>query len=189
MTKEESEAFDAAMKVVLDSWAADPGMHVYHYAPYEPSAFKRLMGRHAIREDDVDRMLRAGIFVDLYSIVRHSLRASVERYSIKDLEPFYSFERSISLEDAGTHRRLVEAALELGYPKDISSENRVAVEAYNGDDCRSALHLRNWLEDLRTSLEGSGTSVPRPAITDGQAPQAVDERGRRAGDAKDEVDC
>ena len=178
--KEEREAFDAAMEVVLDSWAADPGMHVYHYAPYEPSAFKRLMGRHAIREEDVDRMLRAGIFVDLYSIVRHSLRASVERYSIKDLEPFYSFERSISLEDAGTHRRLVEAALELGYPKDISSKNRAAVEAYNGDDCRSALHLRNWLEDLRSSLEGSGTSVPRPAITTGQAPQAVDERGRRA---------
>ena len=178
--KQESEAFDAAMKVVLDSWAADPGMHVYHYAPYEPSAFKRLMGRHAIREDEVDRMLRAGIFVDLYSIVRHALLASVERYSIKDLEPFYSFERSISLEDAGTHRRLVEAALELGYPQDIGSENRAAVEAYNGDDCRSALHLRNWLEDLRTSLEESGTSVPRPAIADGQAPQAVDERGRRA---------
>ena len=28
-----------------------PDMHVYHYAPYEPTALKRLMGRHATRED------------------------------------------------------------------------------------------------------------------------------------------
>ena len=63
-------------------------MHVYHYAPYEPSAFKRLMGRYATRETEVDRMLRARRFVDLYAVVRQALRASVERYSIKDLEQF-----------------------------------------------------------------------------------------------------
>lgn len=177
---EERDAFDCAMSLILDSWSAEPQMHVYHYAPYEPAAFKRLMGRHAIREDDVDRMLRAGIFVDLYSIVRHSLRASVERYSIKDLEPFYAFKRSISLDDAGAHRRLIEAALELGYRQEITSENRGAVEAYNGDDCKSALHLRAWLEELRAALERSGTSVPRPAIADGEPPASVDERARRA---------
>ena len=31
----------------------------------EPSALKRLMGRYATREDEVDRMLRAGLLVDL----------------------------------------------------------------------------------------------------------------------------
>ena len=75
----------------------NPGMHVYHYAPYEPAAFKRLMGRHATREAEIDRMLRAGLFVDLYAVVKHSLRASVESYSIKDLEPFYGFTRTVAL--------------------------------------------------------------------------------------------
>ena len=31
-----------------------PDLHVYHYAPYEPTAMKRLMGLHATREDEVD---------------------------------------------------------------------------------------------------------------------------------------
>ncbi len=35
-----------------------PDMHVYHYAPYEPTALKRLMGLHATREDEVDHLLR-----------------------------------------------------------------------------------------------------------------------------------
>ena len=33
---------------------ADPTMHVFHYAPYEPTALKRLMGRYGTREDEVD---------------------------------------------------------------------------------------------------------------------------------------
>jgi hypothetical protein len=47
------------------------------------------MGRYATREDELDRMLRAGLFVDLYPVVRHGIRASVESYSIKKLEPLY----------------------------------------------------------------------------------------------------
>ena len=38
-------------------------MHIYHYAPYEPAALKRLMGRYSTREAEVDRMLRAELFV------------------------------------------------------------------------------------------------------------------------------
>ena len=37
---------------------AHPGMHVYHFAHYEPTAFKRLMGRYATRGDELDRLLR-----------------------------------------------------------------------------------------------------------------------------------
>ena len=62
---------------------------------------KRLMGRYATRENEVDSLLRAEIFVDLYSVVRHAIRASVESYSIKKLEPLYSFIRRVPLEDVG----------------------------------------------------------------------------------------
>ena len=90
---DEKRAFEKFVDFVMARWALFPGLHVYHYAPYEPAALKRLMGRYATREEEIDRMLRAGLFVDLYQVVRHGLRASVESYSIKRLEPFYGFER------------------------------------------------------------------------------------------------
>ena len=164
---------------ILGSWAANPGLHVYHYAPYEPGAFKRLMGRHATREADVDRMLRAELFVDLHAIVKHSLRASVERYSIKDLEPFYGFTRAVALNDARTNLRVVERALELGAAAAITEDVRNAVEGYNRDDCLSALHLRHWLEQLRASVEAGGVQVPRLEPKDGAAPEKLDDRARR----------
>ena len=87
-------------------------MHVYHYSPYEPSAFKRLMGRYATREDALDRLLRGGRFVDLYGVVRQGLRAGIERYSIKNLELLYGFERAVPLPEANRGASVMEQALE-----------------------------------------------------------------------------
>lgn len=172
---EERDAFESVMELILRSWKAHPTMHVYHYAPYEPSALKRLMGRHATCEEEMDRMLRADRFVDLYAVVKHSLRASVERYSIKDLEPFFSFTRAVELATARTHLRVVERALEMNAPDAITSEDREAVEGYNRDDCVSALRLREWLEHLRETVESSGTVVPRPESEDGKPSDALSE--------------
>lgn len=180
---EERAAFEAVVDEILAAWTANPSMHVYHYAPYEPAAFKRLMGRYATREAEVDRMLRAELFVDLYAIVKHSLLASVERYSIKDLEPLYDFKRTVALADARVSLRVVERALELGAADAITDEVRAAVEGYNRDDCVSARCLRDWLEQLRASLEASGTPVPRPALKDGAASERLSERARRVQSA------
>jgi uncharacterized protein len=176
---EERVAFEAVVDVILRSWDANPGMHVYHYAPYEPAALKRLMGRHATREADTDRMLRGKLFVDLHAVVKHALRASVEKYSIKDLEPFYGFTRTVDLKEAGAGLRVVERALELGAVDAVTREVRAAVEGYNRDDCLSALRLREWLERLRADVEDGGTPLPRPAPGDGTPPPAVDDRARR----------
>ena len=81
-------------------------MHIYHYADYEPVALKRLMGRYATREDEIDRMLRAGLLVDLRKIAKQALRASVEEYSLKALEPFHGFQRTVPLEEARPALRL-----------------------------------------------------------------------------------
>ena len=66
-----------------------PGMHVYHYAAYEKSTLLRLAGRYGVGENDVDDLLRNGILVDLYPLVRKSIRVGAENYSIKSLEPLY----------------------------------------------------------------------------------------------------
>ena len=76
---EEKLAFERVVDRIIDAFRADPALHVYHFGAYEPTAFKRLSGRYATRETELDTILRAELFVDLHSIVRHSLRASVSR--------------------------------------------------------------------------------------------------------------
>src|SRR5262245_20976704 len=43
----------------------------------------------------------------------------------------------------------------------------------------SAQRLRDWLEQLRASVETGGTPVPRPVPKDGAAPEKLDDRARR----------
>ena len=176
---EERVAFETLIDEIQRLWTANPGMHVYHYHHYEPSALKRLMGQYATRESEVDRLLRAERFVDLHAVVRHSIRASVESYSIKDLEPFYGFARQVALSDARINLRLIEGALELNAAAEVTEGARAAVTGYNQDDCLSALALRDWLEELRSTIESDGTSIPRPVLKDGTASEKIDERGRR----------
>ena len=76
-------------------------MHVFHYGGYESGAVKRLMQRHATREDEVDRLLRGGVFVDLLNVVRQGVRASVESYSLKQIEKFYLPQREGPVTEAG----------------------------------------------------------------------------------------
>ena len=148
--------------------------HVYHFAPYEPAALKRLMGRHATREDELDVLLRAERFVDLHAVVRQALRASVERYSIKDLEKFFGYTRDIDLRAANQALRAVEWPLELGRPEDIDPKAKDAVEGYNKDDCVSTVKLYDWLEGLRANAIATGADIARPAPKEGEPPPDLD---------------
>ena len=130
-------------------------MHVYHYAPYEPTALKRLMGRYGTREAEVDRLLREGVMVDLLRVVRQSLRASVESYSIKKMEAFYDFTREIDLRDAGSSIVAFEEWLELGEGDRPEATHLDRIERYNRDDVVSNLRLRDWLEDAARRIRCS----------------------------------
>ncbi|MGA7992234.1 MAG: TM0106 family RecB-like putative nuclease, partial [Thermoanaerobaculia bacterium] len=167
---DEKRVFEEILDEISALWKSNPGLHVYHFAPYEPTAFKRLMGRHATRTRELDRMLRAGLFVDLLAVVRQGLRASVESYSIKKLEEFYGFTREADLRKATAARRAVEFALQTGDRAALTPEVERLVALYNEEDCVSALHLRDWLETLRP--EG-----PRPEPGD---PDESDERKKRS---------
>ena len=133
---DEKRAFEAFIDFVMERWAKHPGLHIYHYAPYEPAALKRLMGRYATREDAVDRLLRGGVFVDLYAVVRRAVRASVESYSLKRLEPFYGFERELALPDANAALFSLQTKLERGDAMAITDDAAKTVQNYNRDDCR-----------------------------------------------------
>ncbi|AMN39051.1 TM0106 family RecB-like putative nuclease [Rhodoplanes sp. Z2-YC6860] len=171
----EKEAFECFVDFVIERLDIHPGLHIYHFAPYEPAALKRLMGRYATREDELDRLLRSIKFVDLYAVVRHGIRASVESYSIKKLEPLYQFKRQLPLSDAGKTLAKVQACLELGDFDAITEQDQQTVEGYNRDDCLSAWKLRDWLEGVRTAVIQSGAAIDRPAPEPGEASEELTE--------------
>jgi len=173
MRTQEKLAFERFIDFAIARWARYPDLHIYHYAPYEPGAFKRLMGRYVTREDELDRMLRSLLFVDLYQVVRHAIRASVERYSIKELETLFAFTRSTPLQEANQALATVQTLLEVGDPHAVTDAVRATIEGYNRDDCFSAKSLRNWLEGIRSGLVSKGAVIERPITPAGDASEKL----------------
>jgi predicted RecB family nuclease len=155
----EKRAFEEFIDFVLERRQRFPELHVYHYASYEETALKKLMGRHATREDAVDTLLREGVLVDLYRVVRQSVVVSQESYSIKKLEPLYMEPRSGVITDAGGSIVAYETWLETGEQRILDE-----IEAYNRDDCVSTLGLRDWLERQRVKAEAQFGPISRPPV-------------------------
>jgi predicted RecB family nuclease len=174
----EKHAFERFIDTVMQRLEQHPGLHIYHYNHYETTAIRKLMGRYGTREEQVDRLLRGGVFDDLYRVVRQGLRASVESYSIKKMEPFYGYDRDVDLADARSALAQIEAWLEMGGGGDPDVLARI--EGYNRDDCVSTLRLHQWLESLRQQLATEiGAAVPRPEPQSGDPSEAVAEQDAR----------
>jgi predicted RecB family nuclease len=170
--EDERRVFERFVDLAMQRWASHPDLHIYHYSPYEPSALKRLMGRYASREDEVDRMLRGGLFVDLYQVVRQGVRVGVESYSIKELERVFDFERHVALADASKNMMALQACLELPEAGPPTLEMKETVAGYNRDDCLANRALRDWLEQIRSGLESSGQTIDRPSVPDAEPTEA-----------------
>ena len=155
----EKAAFEQFIDLVVERRREHPDLHVYHYAAYEETALKRLMGVHATREDAVDTFLREGVLVDLYKVVRQGVAVSQESYSIKKLEPLYMEPRAGAIGDAGGSIVAYEEWLQ-------TKEQRILddIEAYNRDDCVSTLKLRGWLEERRTEAAARFGPLSRPPV-------------------------
>ena len=160
----------------------DPDMHVYHYGGYEPAAIKRLMRRHATREDEVDRLLRGDVFVDLYRVVREGVRASAESYSIKQIEKLYMPVREGGSPTPASRSWRTSAGWRPREPKILDE-----IAAYNRDDCVSTWGLRDWLEARRRE---AAAALARRAIVRGRDRRAApteelgDDPGRDAERAR-----
>jgi predicted RecB family nuclease len=185
---EEKKGFEWLVDEIMRRRETDPKMHVYHFGAYEPGTLKRLMGIHATREDEIDRMLRAGVLVDLHQAFKQGVRASVEEYSLKKIEAFYGFERKTPPDISRAAMRYVEHRLELGWgDEELPEEIREAMEGYNCEDCLSTARLRDWLEGERQKLAENGTEVPRFVDREEKASQGVEEQQTRVAELVDQL--
>ncbi len=145
----EKQALTDFLRYVAQRRAQWPSMHVYHYADYERAALLRLASTHNVGEDEIDDLLRHNVLVDLYPVVRRSVRISQPSYSLKMLEPLYMGEdlRTGEVTTAGDSVIAYAAfcqARDSGETS-LSSELWAEIIDYNAYDCRSTLGLHRWL--------------------------------------------
>ncbi|HEX8039763.1 MAG TPA: TM0106 family RecB-like putative nuclease, partial [Chryseosolibacter sp.] len=174
---EEKLAFSEFMRFVIERWKRHPNMYIYHFAPYEPGAVKRLARVHAAFETEVDKLLRAERFIDLHAVFKEALLASVERYSLKELEKFTKYTRKVDLREAGMARKSLEYALEVNEFGSLPADTIKTVQDYNEDDCLATEALHRWLEDLRKENE---LDYRRPEVKYGEASENIQVNDTRA---------
>jgi predicted RecB family nuclease len=136
----EKRAFERLVDYIVERRGRVPGMHVYHYAPYERTALSRLMGQHGTSEDEIDDLLRGEVLVDLFRVTKQALRASVPSYSIKEVERLFGFVRTAEVGGGGESVNAFETWLETG--KDSLLDG---IRDYNREDCVSLYELHGWL--------------------------------------------
>ncbi|HEV7948662.1 MAG TPA: TM0106 family RecB-like putative nuclease [Glaciihabitans sp.] len=160
---EERRAFIDFLRYVAERREKYPDLHIYHYAAYERTHLLSLAARHGVGEETVDDLLRANVLVDLFPIVKKSLRVGSRSYSIKKLEPLYMGDEhregvanAIDSVVAYSQSREMFGAGQLAEAQAALNE----IAKYNEYDCRSTLGLRDWLVELATD-HGVDLATPR----------------------------
>jgi predicted RecB family nuclease len=185
---EEKEAFLALMARIQRGRLEFPELHVYHFGHREADALKKLSCRHGVKEDEVDDLLRRHVLVDLHAVVRQGLRASVESYTLKQLECLHGFVRKTDRRAAAEAMQLYGFWLETNDPALPIASYTPVIERYNEEDCLSCYRLRDWLEARRDEL-GALTGKPpaRPQPDPEAEKKAKNERNTEASAVVEEL--
>jgi uncharacterized protein len=182
----EKRAFEDFVDFVTERRRRYPEMHVYHYAAYEKTKLKELAVRHATREDEVDDMLRGGLLVDLYTVVRQSIAVGQPSYSIKNLELYFGKRGDAGVKSGD--QSILQFELWLAGRNDVGARDDALLEdlqKYNEFDCVSTHKLHGWLLSLRDrARRETGVDIP---FFSGAAAEEKKERVDTYGPLKDEL--
>ncbi len=147
---QEKQSFRYFIGWVFSKRQQDPTMHVYHYAPYETAALKRLAARYGCCEAEVDELLRARVFVDLYAVVRQGLLVGEPAYSLKNIEHIYMLKRTGEVATAGDSMVYYHAWRQKRDGSDWrTSPTLRLIRDYNEADCDSTWKLLEWLRTIQ----------------------------------------
>ncbi|WP_210209696.1 TM0106 family RecB-like putative nuclease [Aureimonas flava] len=168
----EARALSELLDFFRQRLTAYPEARIYHYAPYEITAMRRLTAKYGIGEAFLDRLLRERRFVDLFAVVRGGLIGSEANYSIKSMEAFYGRVRVGEVKTAGGSVVAYERWRETG-EQSILDE----IEDYNRVDCVSTEELRDWLVNIRPAAPWPVLAVD---ASDKEVEEDADTQGLRA---------
>ena len=153
-----------------------PDLHVYHYAAYEITALKRLMGRYGTREAELDDLLRRGVFVDLLGRPQRHPRLTARLRAQGDRAV-----PRLRAASGGEGRRHLDRRL-----RAVDADARPAllaqIDAYNREDCIATLLLRDWLLELRDEALAKFGPFPLPESVESKPiPPSASRRARSYG--------
>jgi predicted RecB family nuclease len=136
---------EAAHTADLITWLAHrreqfPGMHVYHYNHTERSGLERLAAEHGAGESALAALISDGVFVDLYDLVCRRVQIGAESYGLKVTEILAGYRRS---EEIGNGAGAVVQYEQ--WIHDAEPSHLTEIAAYNEEDVRATLAVRNWL--------------------------------------------
>jgi len=185
--EQEKTAFEGFVDWSFARWQQDPAMHIYHYASYEATALRGLALKHGTRQQQVASLLKNGVLIDLYAIVRNGLVIGEPRYSLKNVEHIYRGKRETDVaaggdsvvyyeqwrENGGVEAWCNEQA---GYSRWLSNPEVFEwatwpelkeIRDYNIDDCESTLEMVEWLRQEQKK-SGITYSQPEPEVEEEQ---------------------
>jgi predicted RecB family nuclease len=159
---QEKQALVDFLEFVQERRRRHPGLHIYHYADYERAHLLQLTARYGVGEAILDELLTEDVFVDLYPIVRRSIRISEGSYSIKKLEPLYMGDE-VRVGDLVKGDESIQFYVDYTEMRDAGATEAAAakleeIRAYNEYDCVSTHRLRDWL--LERARENGVEPVP-----------------------------
>ena len=120
-----------------------------------------LNGRYGVKEHKVDTLLRNGVFIDLYNIVRNGVLIGEPNYSIKSVEHLYANKRQTEVVGGGESVVLYEEWRSNPDGKTWQTSPMLkAIRDYNIDDCNSTQQLAEWLRSKQDAhkIEYLGSS-------------------------------
>jgi predicted RecB family nuclease len=178
--RSERRAFLDFLDMVRKRRRRYPRMHIYHYAAYEKTALLRLAGRYGVGEDEVDELLRGGVLVDLYPLVRKSIRVGAENYSLKSLEPLYMGSQVRSGDVTTATDSIVQYARYCELRGDGRDDEAAVllkeISDYNHYDCISTRGLRDWL--INRAIECGVLPLGMQPVADGTGTEDDDQLAR-----------
>jgi predicted RecB family nuclease len=184
--EQEKAAFQGFVSWAHSRWRRDPSLHIYHYAAYEVTALRRLMGRYAICEEEVDQLLRAEAFVDLYSVVRQGVLVGEPAYSLKNIEKLYQVSRISDVTTSGDSLGFYQKWLESNDGDDWKTSPTLrAIREYNREDCESTWKLACWLRDLQK--QAKNPYIPKEAAPESDTVKQITAQALYAQEMRTEI--
>ncbi len=144
---QEKLAFKQFLNLITQRSKKNPGMRIYHFAPYERVRIRAMAARYKMDLGMVEKLMEH-YFVDLYPVVRKGFAIGTPSYGLKALESLYMDPETRSGITGGDES--VVAFRDYCIAIENSDHNaaekiRAAILAYNRIDCISTNLLRDWI--------------------------------------------